>query len=165
LQVPWQAVLQQTPCSQKPELHCEAIVQEAPGGSLPQLLFMQMLGVAQSALVAQSMRHELFVAQMKGSHIDVAAGRQRPEPSQVRAEVRVDPVQVAVAHVVPADHCRHAPWPSQVPSLPQVDLSEAAHWLAGVGAVPAAIDVHVPVVPVRLQAWQVPPQATLQQTP
>jgi hypothetical protein len=146
-------------------LHWEAIVHEAPGGSLPQLLFMQMLGVAQSALVAQSIRQELLVAQRNGSHIDVDAGRHRPAPSQVRAEVIVEPVQVAVAQVVPADHCRQAPLPSQVPSLPQVDLSEAAHWLAGLGAVPLAIGVQVPIVAVRLQAWQVPPQATLQQTP
>jgi hypothetical protein len=128
------------------------MMHDAPGGSLPQLLFMQMFGVAQSALVAQSMRHELLVAQRNGSHIDVEAGRQRPEPSQVRAEVSVDPVQVAVAQVVPADHCRQAPLPSQNPSLPQVDLSEATHWLAGVGGIPAAIDVQVPIVAVRLHA-------------
>jgi hypothetical protein len=165
LQVPRQAVLQQTPCSQNPELHCAAVVHDAPGGSLPQLLFMQMLGETQSALVAQSMRHALLVAHTNGSHIDVVAGRQRPAPSQVRAEVNVDPLQEASAQVIPAGHCRQAPLPSQVPSLPHVDLSEATHWLAGAGGIPAAMALQVPTLPVRLHALHVPPQATLQQTP
>lgn len=39
------------------------------------------------------------------------------------------------------------------------------HWLAGVGAVPAGIDVQVPAVPDSAQLWQVAEQPVLQQTP
>ena len=120
-------VLQQTPCSQKPDLHWAAVVQVAPGGSLPQLDPTQAFGDAQSALLAQSVRQAVPAPQTKGSHIEVVAGRQTPAPSQVRAEVIVEPVQDAPAQVVPADHCRHPPLPSQVPSLPQVVLAAAAH--------------------------------------
>jgi hypothetical protein len=140
-------------------------VQAAPGGSLPQLDPTQAFGDAQSALLAQSVRQAAPAPHTKGSHIEVVAGRQTPAPSQLRAEVIVEPVQEAVAQVVPADHWRHPPLPSQVPSLPQVALSAAAHWLAGTGACPAVMAVHVPTLPVRLHDMQVLPQATLQQTP
>jgi hypothetical protein len=82
----------------------------------------------------------------------------------VRAAVSVEPVQVGVAQVVPAENCRHAPAPLQVPSFPQVLAAAAVHWVAGLGAVPAGIAVQVPTVPVRPHDMQVPLQATLQQT-
>jgi hypothetical protein len=41
----------------------------------------------------------------------------------------------------------------------------SVHWVAGVGAMPAGIGVHVPTVPVRLQLRHVPEQPSLQQTP
>ena len=44
-----------------------------------------------------------------------------PAPSQVRAGVKVVPLQVGAAQVVPVAYRRHAPLPSQVPSVPQVD--------------------------------------------
>ena len=56
LQVPVQAVPQQIPCSQKPELHWAGAVQVAPGGSSPQLVPLQVLGDAQSAVVPQVVR-------------------------------------------------------------------------------------------------------------
>jgi hypothetical protein len=41
----------------------------------------------------------------------------------------------------------------------------SVHCVAGVGAVPTGIDVHVPTVPVNAQLWQVAEQPVLQQTP
>jgi len=55
-QVPVQVPPQQTPCSQKPELHWAGAAQLAPRGSSPQLLALQVLGDAQSAVVAQVVR-------------------------------------------------------------------------------------------------------------
>jgi hypothetical protein len=46
---------------------------------------------------------------------------QVPEPLQVLAGVRVDPVQVSAPHTVPVAHRRQAPAPSHMPSRPQVD--------------------------------------------
>jgi hypothetical protein len=101
MQVPVQAVSQQTPCAQKPETHDAAVVQAAPGGSLPQLPLLQTLGATQSALVVQVALQEL-VPHANGSHIAVVALRQVPAPSQVRAWVSVDPVHEAAAQLVPA---------------------------------------------------------------
>ena len=56
-QVPVQAVRQQIPCSQNPELHWPGAVQVAPGGSRPQLPPVQVFGDAQSAVVPQVFRH------------------------------------------------------------------------------------------------------------
>jgi hypothetical protein len=55
-QVPVQALPQQIPCSQKPELHWAGVVQVAPTGSSPQLAPLHVLGDAQSAVVAQVVR-------------------------------------------------------------------------------------------------------------
>ena len=55
-QMPTQAVAQQTPCSQNPELHSPAAPQVAPIGFLPQLLERQVFGLVQSAVDAQVIR-------------------------------------------------------------------------------------------------------------
>jgi hypothetical protein len=48
-QMPTQAVAQQTPCSQNPELHSPAAPHVAPIGFLPQLVPLQVFGLLQSA--------------------------------------------------------------------------------------------------------------------
>jgi hypothetical protein len=53
LQMPAQAVAQQTPCSQKPELHSPAAPQVAPIGFLPQLPARQVFGLVQSEVDPQ----------------------------------------------------------------------------------------------------------------
>jgi hypothetical protein len=55
-QMPTQAVAQQTPCSQKPELHSTAPPQVAPIGFLPQLPARQVFGLVQSVLLPQVVR-------------------------------------------------------------------------------------------------------------
>jgi hypothetical protein len=102
MQVAVQALLQQTPCAQKPDAHAEAAVHSAPGGSLPQLLLTQELGETQSVLAEQVVL-QAPVPHSKGSHMTVVAARQVPAPSQVRAWVNVEPVQDAAApQIMPA---------------------------------------------------------------
>ena len=60
-QMPTHAVAQQTPCSQKFELHSAAPPHAAPIGFLPQLFEMQVFGVVQSAVVPQVVRQAPFV--------------------------------------------------------------------------------------------------------
>jgi hypothetical protein len=62
--VPAQAVEQQTPCAQKPELHMALEVHAAVSGNLPQLLLMQLFGDVQSATVAQVVLHAVAELQM-----------------------------------------------------------------------------------------------------
>ena len=70
LQVPVQVPPQQTPCSQKPELHSPAPPQVAPIGFLPQLPEMQVFGLVQSAFVVQVVRHAAVGPQTYGSQVD-----------------------------------------------------------------------------------------------
>jgi hypothetical protein len=63
VQVPAQALLQQTPCAQKPEAHIAAAVHGWPMASLPQLVPVQEAGEVQSALVAQVVLQALLVPQ------------------------------------------------------------------------------------------------------
>jgi hypothetical protein len=56
MQVPVQAVRQQTPCAQKPLLHSVPAPQEAPSGLRPQLEAVQTLPAVQSAGVVQDAR-------------------------------------------------------------------------------------------------------------
>jgi len=88
---------------------------------------------------------------------------QVPAPSQVELALSVEPLQLAARQTVPAIHLRQAPAPSQVPSLPQLEAAEAGHSLCGL--VPGSANLHVPMLFVALQVWQVLLQAVLQQTP
>jgi hypothetical protein len=98
--VPVHAALQHTPWAQKPELHSVPAAQVAPMAFLPQLPALQTLGLLQSALVVQVVLHAP-VPQANGSQLDVVAAWQVPVPLQVRAPVRVTPVQLAATHWVP----------------------------------------------------------------
>ena len=84
-QIPTHAVAQQTPCSQKPELHSAAAPQPAPTGFLPQLPAMQVFGLVQSAVVVQVVRQAPPEPQTNGSHDDGDVVWQVPVPLQVRA--------------------------------------------------------------------------------
>ena len=129
-QVPVQAVPQQMPCSQKPELHSPAPPQAAPIGFRPQLLVLQTLGDAQSVAVEHVVLHAP-VPQAYGAQLDVVAAWQVPVPLQLRAFVNVVPVHVAAAHCVPALYRRQAPLPLHVPSVLQADAPRSAHWFSG----------------------------------
>lgn len=56
---------------------------------------------------------------------------QAPVPLQVRAGVKVEPVQLAATQVAPLAYRRHPPPPSQVPSVPQLAAPWSVHWFSG----------------------------------
>lgn len=161
-QVPAQAVTQQKPWAQNPELHSAAAAQAAPIGFLPQLPEMQVLGATQSALEAHVVL-QAPVPQTNGSHEAGVAATQAPMPLQVRAGVNVVPVQAAPAHTVPAPYRRQPPDPSQVPSVPQLAAPLSVHWPSG--SWPTGTRVQLPALPDSAQERQVPVQLELQQTP
>jgi len=84
-------------------------------------------------------------------------------PLQVRAGVKVVPLHVAVAHTVPVPYSRQPPFPSQVPSVPQLGAPLSVHWPSG--SWPTGTSVQVPALPDRAQERQVPVQLELQHTP
>jgi hypothetical protein len=103
-QSPEHAVEQHTPCAQMPELHSLPAAQVAPFGLLPQLLFvvLQVLGGAQSPATAHVVLHaRAVVSHPYGSQSELVTVRHTPAPSQVRAGVSVDPVQLPCTHTVP----------------------------------------------------------------
>ena len=164
LHVPVQALLQQYPCAQKPESHSLGVVHAVPIGFSVQRLALQMFGATQSAAAVQLARQ----ADVRGSHVYaphelVVAAAHTPAPLHTRADVAVDPVQERATHSVPLTCLRHAPAPSHVPSLPQVDAAAAGHCEATRGGSPTSIGLHVPTLPVSEHDWQVPVQAVLQQ--
>ena len=170
VQLAEQAVWQQTFWAQIPELHCGPVLHWLPSASVvPQapVAVLQVAPGAQSAFDVQVILQTLLgVSQARGSHRDWFTVRQVPAPSQVRAGVSVVPMQLWSTQTVPGIHWRQCPEPSQVPSVPQVDIWVAGHWVGFIGSVlPAPTIVQVPWVPVSAHDWQVPLQALLQQKP
>ena len=104
VQLPAQALLQQTVCAQNPELHIAAAVHGWPMASLPQLPVLCPVGIVQEAGDVQSVPtvqvvlHALLVPQAYGSQSVEVTVLQVPAPSQVRTGVRVSPTQLAFAH-------------------------------------------------------------------
>jgi hypothetical protein len=96
-------------------------------------------------------------------HELVVAALQAPPPSQVRAALSVEVVQLWGAHCVPVAKKRQAPLPSQLPSKPQLVEAAAVHSFAG--SWPAGTAAQVPTVPVRAHDRQIPVHAVAQQTP
>jgi hypothetical protein len=118
-QVPVQVVLQQTPCSHRPELHSAALPHAPPSGFLPQLPFTQVSGGTQFVSLAQMTRHLPSLPHANGAHDSPAGGTHAPLPSQRDAAVSVDPIHDGGLHTEPDAYFRHAPAPSQTPSVPQ----------------------------------------------
>ena len=109
-----------------------------PGG--PQVVPVQTLGARQSASLAQLVRHAPAVPHRYGAHGTGNAIRQMPAPLHVRVGVAVEPLHIAAAHIVAPEWLRHAPAPSQVPSLPHVTAPSSEHWFSG--SVPLAALMH-----------------------
>jgi hypothetical protein len=161
-QRPVQALLQQKPCAQNPELQSVASEHAPPSGTLPQLVPLQTLGEAQSALVPQVVL-QAPEPQAYGAHEDIETVWQVPVPLQARAGVSVVPLQVAGAHWIPAAYSRQAPAPLHQPSVLQEEVPRSVHWPSG--SAPFGTLVQAPTVPPSAHDWQVPPQALLQQNP
>lgn len=102
MQVPVQALLQQTPCWQKPEAHSAAVVHAVPGVFKMQTPELQMYGEMQSEVAVQEVLQAVAVLQMRlpeqGAAVTVW---QVPVPLQVWAGVSVEPLQMGAAHWVP----------------------------------------------------------------
>ena len=144
-QVPAHAVEQQTFCAQIPELHSLPAAQLDPLGLLPQLPPMQTFGAAQSVPVEHVVLHtRAVVSQPYGSQSELVTVRHTPAPSQVRAGVSVEPVQVPATHTVAFAYCWQAPMPLHRPLVPHVGAPASMHCVAGVGGIPGAMLPHVP---------------------
>jgi hypothetical protein len=102
MQVPLQAVAQQIPCAQNPELQSVAVAQLAPIGARPQLPFLHVLPAAQSASTVQVVLHWPPAAQENGTQDRLAVVTQVPRPSQRPAKVSVDPAQPPCWQATPA---------------------------------------------------------------
>jgi len=161
-QVPPQAVMQQTPCAQKPDRHSPPTPQATPTAFLAQLPPMQVNGATQSASTVQVFLHAPE-PHAYGSHMDEVAAWQVPVPLHDRVDIKVDPVQLAPAHCVPAAYSRQPPAPLQKPSVPQLFAPWSLHWPSG--SEPVGTLVQVPSVPASPHDWQVPVQAVPQQNP
>jgi hypothetical protein len=105
LQVPVQAVEQQMPWAQMPELHSAPEAHALPFGlPLPHVPAgsVHVLGEAQSLVLAHVVLQTLLVvSQPYGSQRELVTVLQEPVPSQVRAGVSVDPVQLPATQTVP----------------------------------------------------------------
>jgi hypothetical protein len=100
VQVPVQALLQQTPLTQKPDRQAFPVAQGCPRFSLPQLPAAQVAGAVQSVLAVQVMLQVPLAPQPQGSHkVDVTV-LQLPAPSQVRGGVSTSPVQLPATQTV-----------------------------------------------------------------
>jgi hypothetical protein len=162
MQLPAHAVLQQTPCAQKPLLHSGPAAQAAPSGLRPQLDAVQTLPVVQSALVEQ-LAWQLPPLQRYGMHDCDAPGMQLPTPSHRPASVSVEPVHDCMPQARPGAYRRQAPAPLHEPSVPQLDAPESAHWFSG--SLSAGMAVQTPLLAASAHDVQMPVQAPAQQTP
>jgi hypothetical protein len=162
MQVPVQALLQQTPSTQAPLAHWLAPVQ-APPVLVTHVPPAHWAFAEQSALLRQVVEHP-GPLQTNGAQTCGAGVKQDPLPSQIVAGCVTPLVQEAPApQLVPRGATWQCAVPSQVPSSPQGGL--AGHRAS---APPLTIAAQVPSGwPVRalVHALQVPVQVLPQQTP
>jgi hypothetical protein len=121
LQVPWQAVWQHTPCSQKLWMHSAALAHAEPSGLSPHDPLTQTAGGWHCASVEQIGLHR-SVAQVYGKQPVLVGVTQAPLPSQVEIGVNwfVADGHIAPLHTVPDGQRWH--WPaSHLPFVSQVD--------------------------------------------
>jgi len=161
------AVQQTLSVQVRPAAHCPSPAHIAPAGFLPQMLPTHVLGETQSVLSAHVWLQALLEALHKnGPHELVEPPTlQLPAPSQVFASVTDDmPAgHEGPWHCVPATHFWHAPLPSHLPSLPQLDAAETPQVPLGSVALTATGE-HVPIDAVSVHDTQGPLHTALQQT-
>ena len=164
MQVPVQAVAQQTPWAQMPLAHSGPLAQAAPLDLRPHEPLLQVANGAQSALAAQ-VALQALAPQANGKQ-DVAVGVTHvPAPSQVEPAVKVVPLagQVAASQAVPCWYFSQAPaW-----HLPSVPHARRAVVDAGARRIRAARrrPCRGPSLRLIAQDWQAPVHAVAQQTP
>jgi hypothetical protein len=150
LQLPVQAVEQQTPCAQVPELHSTSLPQVAPTGFLPQLPWLlQVLGAMQSVSSPQVVLHCPFVSHWKGAQVVLVAPAQVPVPSQRPAVMSMPSEHPGCWQMVPTEYFWQAPAPSHWPVVPQ--LATPLSLQAPRGFDPSSAATQVPTAPFAAQ--------------
>jgi hypothetical protein len=164
---PWHATAQHTPSVQKPDPHSSFFVQLVPFILRPQLpVASHNTPIAQSLFDLHEPKQScVLMSHEKGAQILTSPTPHTPAPSHVWIPVTAAPSHVPALHTVPSTYARQAPWPSHVPSSPQVATSDFAHVDAARGARPAGTNEHVPIEPCTSQRLHVSPHAESQQTP
>jgi hypothetical protein len=81
-QAPAQALSQQTPCAQNVDVHSAFAEQDAPGPFVPHEFVMQVLGVRQSVLTVQALKHDVPL-QTYGLHGSASGAAHWPVALQV----------------------------------------------------------------------------------
>lgn len=162
-QVPQLMLPQQTLSTQAPWRHSVPVMHPAPSALRLQFPLWQVSGATQSVSVLQLVPHAL-PAQTNGAQPIGFAVAHDPEPLQLDAGVKVDPLHICAPHETLVSACWHLPAPSQFPVLPHGAVVEVPHWPAG-AAPPDGMLEHTPALPETLQAWQVPHDLDAQQTP
>jgi hypothetical protein len=99
MQLPLQALLQQTPWAQKPLAHSPAAAQVWPFCLGPQLPFVQACVASQSASVVQWLL-QAPSTHRNGEQLCTPCGRQVPLPSQVPAVFKRAPVHDGAMQIV-----------------------------------------------------------------
>ena len=161
-QIPSQAVEQQTPWAQTPELQSVSVAQTLPTGFSPQLPALHVLGESQSASELQVVLQRPPTSHVNGAQDSLCPIEQAPSPSQRPAEVRLWPLHTGGWQTTPATYISHDPVPSQKPSFPQVDGSVCAQsWR---GSVATSAGRHWPILAMDAQVRHGPEQSVAQQT-
>jgi hypothetical protein len=163
--VPVHAVLQQTPCAQKPLAHSAPSAQVAPGDLRPhEPLPLQTAGASQSASAAQ-LALQAEAPQRNGKHELAVGVTQAPAPSQVEPGVKVVLFagQVASPQGVPCANFWQAP-AAHIPFVPHVAAALATQVFEGSGA-PGVTSPQAPMAPGSAQDLQGAVQAPEQHTP
>ena len=151
---------------QKPDAHSSFVAHVEPFILGPHVPFTHCTPSAQSVFdVHEPKQSCLVVSQEKGWQTLVSLPPQVPAPSHVLMLVTAAPLQVPGWQIVPISYLRHAPWPSQVPSPPQVATSDFEHVEAARGGSPVGTNEHVPISPLTSHRLHVSVHAESQQTP
>ena len=132
MQVPVQAVAQQTPEMQLPLVHWSLAEQVDPSEKVAAQVFPAVqYPPGQSVSAAHFVAQPVVAVQVKPLQSVVVPGVQLPLPSQVLDEVNPPPPQLAARQTVLLPNFSHAPLPSQWPVFPHEAAVPVAHPPAG----------------------------------
>jgi hypothetical protein len=163
-QSPVQAVLQQTPSTQKPLMQSVAAAQVWPLPFLPQLPPWQVAG-ATHWLLSLQLGLQAVPSQTKGAQSMGVPIMQLPSPSHSLAGISMFvPAQLPTLHGLPGLYFAQLPWPLHRPLWPQLSGASLRHTPC-LSGMPAGTETHSPSRSGSLQLTQAPLHATLQQTP
>ncbi|MES1205989.1 MAG: hypothetical protein ABUS79_08625, partial [Pseudomonadota bacterium] len=165
MQLPAQAVAQQTPCAHAPLVQSVSAAHPAPLAFRPHDPLSQVAGATQSALDAHVDLHAEPPHWNAPHELDAGVAH-FPPPLQVAAGVNVfvPAGQLAPLQAVPDGYSWHAPAPSHLPSVPHEAAPWSTHEPAGSG-MPAGTLRHCPTEPASAHDLHAPLQAVAQQTP